>query len=177
MEVTMIYYPTEKELRLCKEALWVTMGKVKKAETPISDELLRKILIARHSPIRVLNFGFLIEDIPSNISTHLARHVHAIPFISSLRNDRQDEIDGDNAPRNTPVDMIFYCNAEELLTIANKRLCMKASEKTREAVRMMCNEVETRFPAFKGLFVPNCEWHNGICHEKDGCGRYPSDNR
>lgn len=172
MNVELIYYPEERELKLCKETIWVTMSKVKRAETPISSKLLKKILIARHSPIRVLNFAFLITDIPSNISTHLARHIHAEKFVSSLRNDRQGKIDGDLAPRNTPVDMIFYCNAEELMTVANKRLCMKASEKTRQVVRMMCDAVMEKFPEFEGLLIPNCEWHNGKCYEIEGCGRY-----
>lgn len=87
-----------------------------------------------------MNFAFLVENVPSNISTHFARHVHAQPYISSLRNDRQDKIDGDEAPRTTPVHMIFYCNAEELMNVANKRLCGKASEKTQQVAQLMCSE-------------------------------------
>ena len=103
MKVTLIKKPTEEDLIFCKHCLWITDTKRKKQtpKTRISSELLAKILDARHSPIRVLQFGFLIEDIPSNISTHLARHVHAQPFIGSLRNDRQEEIDGDAARRET----------------------------------------------------------------------------
>ena len=171
MKVTLIYCPEERELKLCLRAIWVTMGRTDEPEKRISGKLLRKILEARHSPIRVLNFAFLIEDIPSNIATHLVRHVHAVPFVSSLRNDRQERMDGDLAPRNTPVDMIFYCNAEELMTVANKRLCGKASEKTREVVRMMCDCVKERFPEFDGLLVPMCQYHGGVCHEIQPCGR------
>lgn len=169
--VGLIYYPGEKELELCKRAVWVTMGKVEVPKKPLSSELLKKLLTARHSPIRVLNFGFSITGIPSNIATHLVRHVHAVPFVSTLRNDRQEKIDGDLAPRNTPVDMIFYCNAEELMVIANKRLCNLASQKTREVVQMMCEEVLKRFPEFDGLFVPMCGYHGGVCHEINGCGK------
>jgi hypothetical protein len=127
--------------------------------------------MARHSPIRVLNFAFLIEDIPSNIATHFCRHVHAVPFVSSLRNDRQNRMDGDKAPRVTPVDMILYCNAEELMMIANKRLCMKASEKTRRVVQMMCLEALDKMPELAGLLVPMCQYHGGVWHEVDGCGK------
>lgn len=108
MKVTLIYKPEERELLLFKHCIWVTMGRKEAPKKPPSSKLLRDVLHARHSPVRVLNFAFLIEDIPSNIATHLARHVHAVPFVSSLRNDRQERMDGDNAPRNTPVDMIFY---------------------------------------------------------------------
>lgn len=136
-----------------------------------SEKLLHDCLNARHSPIRVLQFAFLIEDIPSNISVHLCRHVHATPFVSSLRNDRQDRMNGDAAPRNTPVDMIFYCNAEELMVIANKRLCSKASALTRLAVEMMCDEAVEKMPELDGLLVPMCEYHGGVCHEIQSCGR------
>lgn len=171
MKVTMIYSPEERELKLCLHAIWVTMGKTEAPEKPISSKLLYKILRARHSPIRVLNFAFLIEDIPSNIATHLVRHVHAVPFVSSLRNDRQERIDGDLAPRNTPVNMIFYCNAEELMIVANKRLCSKASEKTREAVERMCACVVKKYPEFHSMLVPMCIYHGNVCHEIEPCWR------
>lgn len=171
MKVTCIYWPGEQERMLFKKCIWVTEGRVDEPKELPSSELLHKVLEARHSPIRVLNFAFLIEDIPSNISTHLARHVHAVPFISSLRNDRQDKIDGDFAPRNTPVDMIYYVNAEELMAIANKRLCNKASFYTRRVVQMMCMAALDKMPELAGLLVPMCEYHGGVCHEIQPCGR------
>jgi hypothetical protein len=169
MKVTLIYKPEERELELFKRCIWVTMGRTEKPKTPPSSKLLRGVLRARHSPCRVLNFAWLIEGIPSNIATHLARHVHAVPFVSSLRNDRQERIDGDLAPRNTPVDMIFYCNAEELMTVANKRLCMLASAKTRKVVQMMCTTAQAAMPEFEGTLVPMCKYHGGVCHEITPC--------
>ena len=147
------------------------MGKKDTPKNGPSEKLVHDCLNARHSPIRVLNFAFLIEDIPSNTSVHLCRHVHAVPFVSSLRNDRQNRMDGDKAPRDTPVDMIFYCNAEELMTIANKRLCNKAAPMTRKVVQMMCLEALDRMPELAGLLVPICQYHGGVCHEVDGCGK------
>jgi hypothetical protein len=147
------------------------MGKKDTPKNGPSEKLVHDCLNARHSPIRVLNFAFLIEDIPSNTSVHLCRHIHAVPFVSSLRNDRQNRMDGDKAPRDTPVDMIFYCNAEELMTIANKRLCNKAAPMTRKVVQMMCLEALGRMPELAGLLVPMCQYHGGVCHEIDGCGK------
>ena len=171
MKITLIKAPTEDDLMLCKRCIWVTMGKTETPEKPLSSELLRKVLRARHSPIRVLNFAFLIEQIPSNVATHLARHVHAQPFISSLRNDRQNRMDGDNAPRNVPVDMIYYVNAEELQVIANKRLCTKASEKTRLAVEEMSKLAVEAMPELRNLLVPMCEYCGGQCYEMEPCWR------
>lgn len=171
MKVSLIYAPSERELMLMKRCTWVTMGKRGEPKTIPSFNLTHGLLRARHSPIRVLNFAFLIEDIPSNISTHFARHVHAVPFVSTLRNDRQERMDGDNAPRSTPVDMIFYCNAEELMNVANKRLCNLASAKTQEVAIMMCKEAIKAVPELQGLLVPNCVRNGGICYEMNPCGR------
>ena len=171
IKVMLIYWPEERELMLFKRCIWVTMGKTEAPVSAPSSKLLRDVLNARHSPVRVLNFAFLIENIPSNTATHFARHVHAVPFVSSLRNDRQDRMNGDEAPRNTPVDMVFYCNAEELMTVANKRLCSKASAKTREVAGMMCDEVAKVMPEIAEFLVPNCLWHGGVCHELESCGR------
>lgn len=172
MTITLIYAPENRELMLMKRCVWVTMGKTSYPAIMPTAELTHSLLEARHSPIRVLNYAWLIEGIPGNISTHLARHVHAVPFVSSLRNDRQERINGDEAPRNTPVDMIFYCNAEELMTLANKRLCGKASAQTQTVVKLMCQKAEMATPELKGLLVPMCEYHGGVCHEIQPCGKY-----
>lgn len=171
MKVTMIYGPTEREWMLFKRCIWITMGKVEKPKKLPGSKLKMAVLRARHSPCRVLNYAFLIEGIPSNIATHLARHVHAVPFVSSLRNDRQDKFDGDKAPRDTPVDMILYVNAEELMTMANKRLCGKAAVKTQKVMQMICDVAEKYTPEFKDQLVPMCERCGGVCHEIDPCGR------
>ena len=170
MKVSMIYWPDDEALKLCLRAIWITSGKNDVPQKPISSGLLSKVLDARHSPIRVLNFAFLFEGIPSNTATHFARHVHAVPFVQSLRNDRQTQLDGDHAPRNTPVNMILYCNAEELMIIANKRLCGRASPMTQLATHMMCGAVLEKFPEFSDLLVPMCLYHGGVCHEIKSCG-------
>ena len=169
MKVTCIYYPGETERKLMKRCVWVTAGSTKAPKDPPSPELVSSLLNARHSPIRVLNFAFLFENIPSNTATHLCRHRLAQPFVSSLRNDRQSAIDGDTAPRNTPVNMILYVNGEELMVIANKRLCNKAAPMTRRAVQMMCMEALKVMPEFEGLLVPMCQY--GRCHEIQPCGK------
>lgn len=171
MKVTLLKYPTDEDWALARRCALITMGKTPTKEPDMAWK--RAILRARHSPIRVLNYAFLIEGIPSNTATHLARHVHAVPFISSLRNDRQDRMDGDAARRDTPVDMILYCNAEELMTIANKRLCHKAAERTQEAVRMMCREAFGKTPEIASELVPMCVHCGNTCHEMYPCDEPP----
>ena len=67
--------------------------------------------------------------------------------------------------------MIFYCNAEELMTVSNKRLCNKAAHMTRRVVQMMCLEALEKMPELVGLLVPMCQYHGGVCHEIESCGR------
>lgn len=171
MKVTLLEKPCEADWYEVARRALITIGKKPVRTPPV--EWRKKILDARHSPIRRLVYSFLIEEIPSNTSVHLCRHVHAQPYVGSLRNDRQSQIDGDDAPRNTPVDMILDVNAEELQVIANKRLCGQASEKTQEVVRRMCvavQEAELELEWHKRL-VPMCVWHGGVCHEMKPCGK------
>lgn len=168
MVVKLIKHPTAEDWLLCKQCALVTVGK--NAVTPPTLEWKYRILKARHSPIRVLPFLFELE-LPYWVSVHLVRHVHAQPFVRSQRNDRQSDYDRTKAPQDEPVRMLWYMNAEELMTIANKRLCKLASPETRQAVQLMCDAVTEACPEFVGLLVPMCQYHGGKCHEMYGCGR------
>jgi thymidylate synthase ThyX len=170
MQITMLEYPTEQDWYECKRRALVTVGKDKFA--PPTDEWKHKILNARHSPIRRLRFSFLIEDIPSWVSVHLCRHIHAQPYVKSQRNDRQNEYDRNKAQQDAPVSMIWDMDAEELMIIANKRLCMQASTETREVVQAVCALVGTKCPEFLPFLVPMCQYQGGFCHEVKPCGRY-----
>ncbi len=79
-------------------------------------------------------------------------------------------MDGDAARRDTPINMILDVNAEELMVMSNKRLCMKAAEKTRQIMLEMCRLAQEATPELTGLLVPMCEWC-GTCREMHPCGR------
>jgi thymidylate synthase ThyX len=167
MKVELIEYPDEHDWMEVKRRALVTIGK-----TPINppdSDWKYKMLKARHSPIRRLMFSFLITDVPSWVSVHLARHVHAQPYVKSQRNDRQSEYDRNTAPQNSPVDMIYDVNAEELMTIANKRLCGCAAEETQYCVWLMCEEAIKVCPEIKEFLVPACIMESR-CREIHSCG-------
>lgn len=166
-EIRLLKYPGAEDWAFAKRCALVTVGKNGGKEPDKAWK--HRILKARHSPIRTLNFAFELVGVPYFVSTHLARHVHATPFIRSQRNDRQTEYDRNAARQDAPVDMIWYMNAEELMTIANKRLCRKASPETREVVQKMCDLVEARCPEFCGLLLPPCAF--GMCREMTPCER------
>lgn len=173
MQITLLEYPTEQDWYECKRRALVTVGKDK--FVPPTDEWKHKILNARHSPIRRLRFSFLIEDIPSWVSVHLCRHIHAQPYVKSQRNDRQNDYDRNKAPQDAPVSMIWDMDAEELMIIANKRLCMQASAETREVVQAACALVGTKCPEFLPYLVTMCAYQGGVCHEMKPCGRKNDD--
>lgn len=161
-------HPTDEDWALCKECTLVTVGK--NAKTAPTDEWKIKLLKANHSPIRTLQFCFKLTGIYSWVATHLVRHVHATPFVKTQRSDRNDGHDRGADRQDTPVDMMWYMNAEELITIAHKRLCYQASKETREVIQEICNEVIKVNPEFKELLVPLCYYRNGKCTEFSPCG-------
>ena len=169
MNVTVLEYPNERDWLEVKRRALVTVGL--NAKNPPTEKWKQDMLNARHSPIRYLRFSFLLEDIPSWVSVHLVRHVHAQPYVRSQRNDRQEMYDRNKAPQDSPVDMIWDMNAEQLLVIANKRLCMQASPETRMVVEEICNKVEELCPEFSDYLVPMCMYHGDVCHEMKPCGR------
>ena len=170
VEITLIRRPTIDDWMLVKECALVTVGKAAKTEP--DEEWKRRILRARHSPIRELKFVFLLDGIPSWVATHLSRHHEGVqPYIMSQRNDRQKEYDRNAARQDAPVRMIWSLNAEGLMNVANKRLCMQTSEETRGVVQEMCCIAEAAEPALSGLLVPMCVYHGGICHEMHPCRR------
>ena len=169
MNVSLLEYPTASTWMEVKRRALVTVGK--EPIKPPTSEWIHSILKARHSPIRYARYCFLMQDIPSWVSVHFARHVHAQPYVRSQRNDRQSEYDRNAARQDTPVTMIYDVNAEELMCIANKRLCYQAAFETRQVMKAMCELAETYTPELKGLLVPMCQRNGGICLEMKPCGR------
>ena len=168
MKIEITEYPTDNDWLEVKKRALVTIGK--KLKTPPDAEWKRAILKARHSPIRRLRFSFYLEGIPSYVSVHLARHIHAQPFIKSQRNDRQDNYDRNKAPQDTPVNMIWDITGEEMMIIANKRLCNMADATTQDIVGKMCAEIvkhdkDNIWPEF---LVPMCKY-TGECKEIYPC--------
>lgn len=166
--VEILKHPTEEDWMLCKICTLVTVGK--NAIKPPDDAWKVKMLKANHSPVRTLQFCFRITNVPSWVATHLVRHVHATPFVKTQRSDRNNGHDRGADRQDTPINMCWYMNAEELITIAHKRLCTQASAETREVIQKICDEVVKVNPEFEGLFVPMCAWRGGVCDEFECCG-------
>ena len=130
----------------------------------------KKIIKAKHSPLRCLMFNIDFYDIPNYVSVHLVRHVHAQPFVSTSRPD----IDGKQIPRDEqkkidPVNMRLFLNAQEIINISKVRLCNKAESKTREIWRQVVEELRKIEPELAAACVPSCIYR-GHCPEIKSCG-------
>lgn len=165
-EVKLREFPTDNDwLEVYARAL-MTIGK-KPTKLP-SDKWKKDILRARHSPIRRLHFSFELIGIPYYVSVHLVRHIHAQPFVKSQRNDRQNEYDRNGARQDAPVNMIWDMNAEEMMTIFNKRLCLTCDPTTIQIVQSMKKALLEYDPIYKEFAVSMCD-RIGKCEEMFPC--------
>lgn len=168
MTVELVGKPSEKDYMWLKECAYGTCGK--EVKTPVESDWLYRILRARHSPIRELNYRFVLHNIPYWVSVHLVRHHEGCQwYVESQRNDRQDKYDRNAARQDAPVTVRASLNAEALMNIANKRLCKKAAKETMEVVYQMCQLAAAATPELENLLVPMCEYLGGNCHEMKPC--------
>ena len=151
------------------EAALFTVGK--RPIKGVTDEWKDKMLMAEHSPIRLVEYDIYLYGIPSFVATHLVRHhIGCEKFVVTNREDRR-KVNPEEINRLTPVNMLMTCNAQALINISRKRLCKCASKETREvwqAVKFAIAEID---PIMAKHMVRECEYRN-MCPEIKGCGLY-----
>lgn len=147
-----------------------TVGKKPLDKEP-SDSWKAKMLLAEHSPIRLVEYDIRFENIRQWVTVHLIRHwLGFIPFVHSQRQDRRElEVPRDELPQGSLNDMNFSVNAQALINISRKRLCGKASPETRHAWEEVVKAVEKIDPIMAEKCVPNCVFR-GFCPELLSCG-------
>lgn len=130
-----------------------------------------KMLLAEHSPIRLVEYDVTFEDIKQWVTTHLVRHfIGFIPFVHSQREDRRKlEVPRDELPQGALNDMDFSVNAQAMINISRKRLCNKASPETRDAWEKVVKAIGEIDPIMAEKCVPNCVYR-GFCPEMESCG-------
>lgn len=167
-KVEILKHPTEEDWMWCKRCTLNTVGR-DSSKHP-TEEWKHKILAAGHSPIRELWFGIKMQ-IPYFVSVHFVRHhIGVNHYVQTQRNDRQGNYDRTKAPQDTIVSHIMSINAQELISMSHKRLCLQASPETRAVMHEICKQVEELSPEFKGLLIPECVYRNGLCAEFYPCG-------
>lgn len=146
-----------------------------------SNKWKKQILLAEHSPIRQLLFKWKWENIPYWVSVHFVRHwLGIIHFVKSQRDDRTQTLNQTHesrsmAPQNTPVIHECEANVQALINISRKRLCNQASKETREAWKLVVEEIKKKDPILGSVLVPECIYR-GFCPEFKSCGYVSTDD-
>jgi len=112
-------------------------------------------VIANHSMLRELVYAIDIEDVPNFVINHLVRHVHAQPFVRTMREDITG-VPSNEITRLTPNSFRWFISGQELIQASNQRLCTKASKETRDVIKEVIKEVGKIDPAIAFMCVPNC---------------------
>jgi hypothetical protein len=64
----------------------------------------------------------------------------------------------------------MYINAQELMFMARRRLCMQADPYTRAVMNEICNQIIALCPEFTDTLEPMCFYRGGRCTEFNCCG-------
>lgn len=160
-----------------------------------SDKFKRKVLLAEHSPIRLLEYDFTLENIRQWVTVHLVRHHEGCEkFVNSQRQDingnvenitrnimdvlsregllRDDWKERDYLFQGEPNTMDMTCNAQAFINISRKRLCKGCpSPETRRAWELVIEMLSEVDPILAEKCVPECVYR-GFCPEGERCCGY-----
>lgn len=133
--------------------------------------LLKNMYKAEHSTIRERKFWVEVKGCPVFVANHFRTHnVGVEHFHLSHRSDRTG-VEDTATNRMTPTSFSFMCNAQSLINMARRRLCSKASEETRDVMKLIRQcLLEGVDPDLAECMVPECEYR-GKCYELRSCGR------
>ena len=154
-----------------------TVGKKPLDKEP-SSEWKKEMLIAEHSPIRLVEYEIYFNSIKQWVTVHLIRHwLGFIPFVHSQREDRRElGMKRDDVPQGSLNDMEVVANAQALINVSRKRLCGMASKETRSQWQGVKDSMECVDKEMAEAMVPNCIYR-GFCTEgKKSCGYFNTDD-
>ena len=153
-----------------------TIGKNQLNKEPL-DSWKAKMLLAEHSPIRLLEYDWSWGEIRQWVTAHLVRHHEGCEkFVHTQRGDRRKILEDygvetrDELPQGALNDMDMTANAQALINISRKRLCNCASKETREAWTQVKEAIAEVDPILASKMVPEC-LYRGFCPEfMNPCG-------
>lgn len=151
-----------------------TAGKDTDPNKQPSETWEANMLLAEHSPIRLVEYEWDWDKIRQWVTTHLVRHHEGCEkFVRTQRQDRNDEvIDRDSLPQGSLNGMMMTANAQALINISRKRLCKGcASPETRHAWELVRDEIKKQDPVLAEKMVPEC-LYRGFCPEWRNCCGY-----
>jgi hypothetical protein len=155
------------------DAANTTINKEEGTKEP-SSSWKRRMLLCEHSPIRQIILKWKWRDLLSWVSVHIVRHKFGIEhWVKSNRTDRTG-VDRNDLPQSALVNHECEANAQAIINISRKRLCMQASPETREAWQAVIEEIRKVEPELASVCMPDCIYR-GWCYEFKSCGYHQTD--
>lgn len=157
-----------------QEAAMNTINKKWDDGKEMTPELFRKYIISEHSPIRGVELRVSLLNIPYYNSVHIARHVHAVHYVTTNRPDRTGK---QRSPDDT-VNHLFDINVQGLIDMMRKRLCIGKVDETTykimlEVKKFLMHSDDAYMKVLGECLVPNCVYRGG-CPEFKSCGFFKS---
>jgi len=136
-----------------------------------SSSYKRRLLLSEHSPIRKLVINWKWFNLKSWVSVHFVRHKFGIEhWVRTQRTDRTG-VNRDELPQGAEVEHEAEANAQAIINISRKRLCMNASQETRLAWLEFLCESGFKEKELMSVCVKDCVYR-GYCYEMDSCGYF-----
>lgn len=155
-----------------KDLTMTTIGK-NTGSYPTS-EWKRKLLLSEHSPIRKITLDGKWKDLKYWVSVHIVRHKFGIDHMVSTQRTDRTGINRDDKKQGDLVDHSITANAQAMINISRKRLCMSASKETRDAWKATMRELRKVEPELESVCVRECIYR-GFCPEMFPCGYSKTD--
>lgn len=166
------YFKISGVWREIANAARTTIGQNEGVNEPTSS-WKKRMLLAEHSPIRKLLIGWKWRNLPYWVSVHFVRHKYGIEhWVSTQRTDRT-QVDRSNLYQDNNVTHEAEANAQAIINISRKRLCLQASTETRQAWSLLLSEIQIVEPELFNVCVPECIYR-GWCYEYESCNYHTS---
>jgi len=133
-----------------------------------SEEFIKRMILAEHSPLRMVMYSIYWTEIKSWIATHLLRHhVGTQPFVGTQREDRTG-IPHSERKRDELIPFMFIVNAQSIINISKERLCKLASPETTQEWTMALLKLSHIDSLLVDKCVSKCVYR-GFCPEANCC--------
>ncbi len=148
------FFKSKSTWREAADAARTTEGLEEGSKEP-SPHWKKRILLAEHSPVRLLIFRWKWTDLKYWVSVHFVRHKIGIEhFVSTQRTDRKGT-DREVKPQSSLVSHECIANAQAIINISRKRLCRQASVETIEAWQKFLGALKEHEPSIFRFASPN----------------------
>lgn len=128
---------------------------------------LDSIYKCEHSPMRTQLFKISMCGIPTFVSTHFVRHSKGV--VHYVKTQRDDRGGTEDSNRWTPTNHGMICNAQALINMSRKRLCLNSHHETVAIMRELKDRVREVDNDLAKYMVRECEYRGG-CYELNSCG-------